>query len=119
MDAMRPLNVSFRTRSPGFDLLLGMDVVEQLGGVQISHDGRQVRFLGRLPVAAVSADVRIDDNDFSAVFTGGVWTVKWRWLDGSPPKLVNRIHAYRVPERAQEEYEKEVDEWIRSGWLRP
>jgi transposase InsO family protein len=101
---------------PGFDLLLGMDAVAMLGGVQVDLAG--VRFLGGGSVAAALSDVCIEDKDFVASFRGGAWTVSWRWV-GEPPVLMNRVPAYRVPPDARQEYEDEILDWIRAGWLQP
>jgi hypothetical protein len=57
---------------PGFDLLLGMDAVERLGGIQVSRDGRNVKFLGGEYFAAMSMGISIDDKDFSAQFRDSV-----------------------------------------------
>lgn len=109
----------------GYDVLLGMDAVTMLGGVQV---GNEVRFLGgggggggeakSGPVAAMSMEVRIDDDDFAAVFAEGAWTVTWKWL-GDAPLLSNRVPAYRIPREVRNEYDAEVQEWINAGWLRP
>ena len=103
---------------PGFDLLMGMDAIRKLGGVQVSRDGTRVTFLEQENVSAMSTEVRIDDKDFEAVFTNGAWTVSWKWVEGAPT-LKNHIASYKVPEQARDEYESEVKEWIRLGWLKP
>jgi hypothetical protein len=99
---------------PGYDVLLGMDTIRQLGGVQISADGGGVQFTKGKVVAAVSANVTIDDKDFVATFQDGHWSMRWKWIDG-PPVLTNHVASYRVPVEVRKEFNREVNEWIRSG----
>jgi hypothetical protein len=103
---------------PGFDMLLGIDAINKLGGVKICSDGERVQFLKKRLIAAVSTNLAIDDKDFEAVFENGSWLVKWKWVDG-PPVLQNRVTSYRVSKDVREEYDKEIKEWIRAGWLQP
>jgi len=103
----------------GFDVLLGMDAVGQLGGVAVSADGRSVKFGGVEDggvVAMMASGLVIKDVDFDAVFESGKWTVKWKWC-GDPPVLENQIASYNVPVAAVEEFTKEIEEWISLGWL--
>jgi transposase InsO family protein len=100
----------------GFDVLLGMDAIDKLGGVSISNNGKTVRFLRETSIASVSVEMNIVDKDFSAQFRDGIWVVKWNWLEG-PPKIVNSVPGYRVQKEIKDEYDKEIDEWIDSGWL--
>jgi len=106
---------------PGYDMLLGMDAVRQLGGLYISPDGASVTFNGQVvQTGALSSDLAITDKDFSAVFRGGRWVIKWHWTDGSTaPVLMNRVESYRVPDDMQPDYDAEIQEWIRCGWLQP
>lgn len=120
---------------PGYDMLLGMDAINQLGGVYVSDGGRSVRF-GSLefPVCGVSGSTRatdeeghcfsdassitINDQDFSAIFTQGKWVVKYNWRqENQDPVLRNQVTQYRVREECKKEYEDEVEEWIAQGWL--
>ena len=59
---------------PGFDVLLGMDAVQKLGGVQISQCGKDIKFLGKSTTAVVTS---VEDKDFCAQSTKVSGTVKW------------------------------------------
>jgi len=110
-----------------------MDAICMLGGVCIGPSGCQILIgahdcppsatatAGPLSAAAVLPDrVRIDDADFSAEFDGRHWTVRWKWTDAtSLPELTNRVASYRIQPQVRTEFEGEVDEWIRKGWLKP
>jgi len=99
----------------GVDVILGLDAIGSLGGVQVSN--ADVRFgLGASAVQREPDNMRISDQDFEAVFNGRHWTVKWRWLDG-PPILKNRIPEYSIKPHLRREYESEIEEWIQNGWL--
>lgn len=67
---------------------------------------------------AVSGDrrIEIDDTDFSTVFDGVKWTAEWKWERGEP-KLKNRCAEYAIPCELNEEFDGEVEQWIRDGWL--
>lgn len=122
----------------GVDVVLGMDVIDRLGGVLVSrakvefgvHVGDQ-----SLPVLAVTQTVPvpetckkegaerclIEDKDFRADFDGKYWTVKWAWKGGQPPTLKNKIACYdkQMIGSKKEEFEKEVERWIEEGILLP
>ncbi|KAL3309257.1 hypothetical protein Ciccas_012197 [Cichlidogyrus casuarinus] len=58
-------------RLPGIDLLIGMDVIDRVGGVSCGLGG-----LVEFAAAAVeSLDIRVKDKDFAAVFNGKFWEV--------------------------------------------
>jgi len=125
---------------PGFDVLLGMDLIKRFGGVDIGKNG-DVRFHGsgrsefrkcveqrqgeRTTAAGLRSQeneaklIEIDDPDFSAVFQNGTWTVKWKWKDGKEPALRNRIAEYSMKETIRQDYERELCRWIDEGWLKP
>ena len=125
----------------GVDVILGMDLIGKFGGVTISMD--EVRFRGGVAVgvtevrfrdarasplvagvSAVSVASRrlsIIDSDFTAEFDGSAWTVTWKWKDGKPPELKNKVSSYdstKVP-GTQEKFDEEVERWIAEGWLKP
>jgi hypothetical protein len=68
--------------------------------------------------ASALAAVQIEDKDFTARFSNGVWTVLWKWVEGAP-HLANRVPQYRVPPDAKAEFDAEVQDWITRGWLQP
>ncbi len=129
----------------GCDAILGLDVINALGGVTVK--GEHVEFAngeneecvcaglegetGSEEIVTVSdsersdkeggsnikeSKLRIAERDFEAVFDGEVWMVKWKWKDGEPV-LQNQKGEYAVRDEDREEYEAEVANWIREGWL--
>ena len=70
----------------GIDIIIGMDVINEMGGVTIKE--AEVKFGDvHCAVAAHWLNVcKIEDKDFEANFDGEKWTVKWK---GEPPVLQN------------------------------
>ena len=114
----------------GFDVILGMDVITQLGGVRI--DGETVKFGNSTCAVGLMTNKsknsvegcvleKIEDKDFSALFDGKKWIAKWVWKKVGPPVLRNRVPYYdnglEGPKR--EAYEAEVERWIEDGILVP
>mgnify|MGYP003536646398 FL=1 len=115
------LNCLVTNLLPGYDMLLGMDVISLLGGVTISDDG-SVSFPSLVSAAAqVQSSVEIKDEDFVASFSRGRWEVEWNWKSDSthPLELGNKVSQYKVPANVKPEFDAEVTEWIQKGWLRP
>ena len=109
---------------PGFDALLGMDVVSLLGGVAVSGDGKTMRLLAKESLCAAAAEeeveLTISDKDFTAEFSGGKWKVAWKWAEGSEsPKLANWVSQYAMEGSVEKAFTEEIKEWIDRGWLRP
>ena len=90
----------------GVDVVLGVDVIDHLGGVTVTQG--KVCF-GALGVASVSQEtehrpsggsddsdsrVVIEDPDFHAIFDGQKWTVKWFWKNNAPVTLTNKVSWY-------------------------
>lgn len=117
----------------GVDVVLGVDVIGQLGGVTVTQG--KVCF-GALGVASVSQQIEnrpsvegdescskvvIEDPDFHAMFDGQKWTVKWFWKNNEPVTLTNKVSCYnkKLEGWKKEEFEKEVDRWIAEGILAP
>jgi hypothetical protein len=106
---------------PGFDMLLGMDAINLLGGVSIQGNG-QIEFPTSFGcVSEVSPSLDVNDQDFHATFRSGKWCVEWKWIDGATmePKFFNSLSQYTIPRESRHEFEKEVQEWIDCGWLQP
>ena len=62
--------------------------------------------------------LEIKKRDHEAVFDGVDWTVKWIWKNGDDSNLsANTVAHYAVPEDVKQEYESELREWIKQGWL--
>ena len=55
-----------------YDLILGMDIITQLGGLVIDKN-RNVNFISNNFACVV------DDVDFDVQFVDRKWTVKWKW----------------------------------------
>ena len=103
----------------GFDLLLGIDTITELGGVHITRSGK-VHFPAE--DAPQCAAITISEPDFSATFDHRrkAWTASWKWADGQAPKqLKNRVPEYPVAESIRDEYESELQLWLTNGWLVP
>lgn len=105
-------------------LLIGVDVIEELGGFTLSlagngqMDARFPRpFLTSAAHTSVPAAV-VEDPDFRAEFDGKRWEVGWTWKRG-PPELKNRVAQYAINEEIRDAYDAELTRWIQEGWLEP
>ena len=105
------------SKTLGFNLLLGMDVIKKLGGVHI-YEGGQAHFAEvALPLVAT---IELEQPDFRAEFDQRTksWLVSWKRSGDQPPeKLYNRVPVYTIPARACAEYDKKLQNWIDNGWL--
>ena len=103
----------------GYNLLLGLNVIRQLGGMAMSNTGK-VRFPQRERL--MCAAITLDEPDFHAEYDEAkhVWTASWKWSGVQPPvSLKNRLSEYPTPKRLHDEYEQELQAWIQNGWLIP
>ena len=80
------------------DVILGMDVIEKLGGVTIMAD--KVVFGEDTGVICATVTGRerspdIQDDDFDAWFEGDKWTVRYKWNETGPPQLSNTVGKYK------------------------
>lgn len=113
-----------RERPLGVEFVLGVGGISALGGVMIGSPS-DVRFCGAVsgPAAGRLCDQpAVDAPDFEAKFdpVARAWTVGWKWRDGTAPEcLTNDVAEYHVPERARDEFDAELQSWIKSGWLVP
>ena len=114
----------------GVDVVLGMDVIEQLGGVTVrkckaQFGGGTCMVANKVSTAEESTLpgklIRIDDKDFCAKFDGREWTVEYFWKDNTVPTLRNRIACYnkRLDGKKREDFDREVERWIAEGILVP
>ena len=99
-----------------FDLILGMDVIQRLGGMTLGGADDTVHF--GLVASEVRQSMTIEDVDFSAQFDGFKWTVRWKWA-GEEPHLVGRVSDYGIKEDLRPQFEKEVELWIKEDILVP
>ena len=76
-----------------FQMIIGMDVINTLGGVYVGNDGKVWFGQPHCAVGVVKENhartIKIDESDFTAIFDGVKWTVEWKWERGEP-ELVNR-----------------------------
>ncbi|XP_043239685.1 uncharacterized protein LOC122390607 [Amphibalanus amphitrite] len=125
-----------RERPLGFAVIVGMDAIRSLGGVTVRSPS-DVQFgcelfgssvsdvqFGRRSVACAATGeetgLRIEKEDFVVTFdpTRRRWVMSWKWAGGrAPGKLGGAVDEYPVPEEARAEYEAELENWIRDGWL--
>ena len=110
------------------DFVLGMDVIDRLGGVMVGE--KTVQF-GR--VACLVTDrakphcleqqqgLYVQDRDFEAKFDGKVWTVRYFWKEHQEPQLTNRVALYDrdMTGVKRERFDAEVQKWIAEGILVP
>ena len=99
----------------GIPMILGMDVINMMGGVTV-RGSEEVSF--GLSVSAAPEEITIVDPDFEAVFDNGCWTVKWVWKD-CEPVLTNDVSCYGVSAEHEAEFLEELHMWISEGWLIP
>ena len=97
----------------GFDLLLEIDAIKELGGVHQMESG-EAHFGGLNRCAAIS----INEPDFSVTYnrSNKEWKVPWKWVNGhSSSELSNSVQEYAVPCHARDVYENEILQWQRNG----
>ena len=90
----------------GFDLLLGIDTIKELGGVYLTESG-EAHFGGLNRCAGIS----IDEPDFSVKYdrSNKEWTASEKWANGrSPSELSNSVQEYTMPFYARDAYENEI-----------
>ena len=78
----------------GYDLLLGLNAIKQLGGMTMSDTG-EVRFPQRERL--MCAAITFDEPDFHAEYDEAkrIWTTSWKWSGDQPPvSLKNRLSEY-------------------------
>ena len=110
----------------GFECILGVNGIVALGGVTIlpsldtcfgsaaSDDSIDK------PVCASA--IEVDEPDFHVLYEAEEkkWTVAWKWAnDSEPDALRNTLAEHTVSQSVRAEYEAEIEEWIRNGWLKP
>ena len=109
LDGARPVIVEVLLRDEqllGFDLLLGIDAIKELGGVHLTEFG-EACFGNTNRCASIS----IDEPDFSVTFDRNTkaWTAVWKWVSGhSPTELANRVLEYTVPNHVWDAYKDEI-----------
>ena len=90
----------------GYDLLIGIDALRELGDVVIRPTGKVL--LGRK--RELCAAIMIEKQDFWAVLDHEkeAWTAKWkRTGNKAPDQLHNTVAEYTVSDKSRAAYEKE------------
>ncbi|KAG0699585.1 hypothetical protein GWK47_002949 [Chionoecetes opilio] len=114
-----------RTRPLGFDFVMGMNGINALRGVTVrSLDNVKfgIEESEVVTAAATALQRNVDEKDFGVTYDvkAHTWTVSWKWSSGTgPPRLQNTVSEYRMPQAARQEYENELCQWIKDGWLVP
>ena len=130
------------------DILIGSDIVSQLGGVSIEYDGPSRRLasvvFGSRPVVAGAAaesstkspsrhlavsetddTVQLCMTDVTATFNKklGFWEAEWKWKGGESPSspIGSGIGEYskKLTDEEQACYTREVESWIQEKLLVP
>ena len=106
----------------GLDVVIGMDIIDKLGGVTVAEE--KVKFGARkvCAVAAVGQDVPvIEDEDFEVHYDGQKWTVRYFWNENGEPKLNTKVSEYtrKLDEEKMGSYKAELERWIAEGILIP
>ena len=99
-----------------FEVIVGMDIIENLGGVTVGSSHGGVEF--GAGAVAIREPISIEDVDFHAVFDGKQWTVRWKWIKHEP-SLRNHVACYKIDEDVAVEFDREVADWIQEGILEP
>ena len=115
----------------GVDIVLGLDIVLQHGLVVVVKDNKIKVQMGNVLVVdqaqkklhqdgdqrkqMLNAPLRVqpwslEAEDFQAWFQDGHWTMKWQWKDW-PPAGKTQVCNYKVPEDAQEGFDREIQLW--------
>ncbi|KAF0287342.1 hypothetical protein FJT64_001467 [Amphibalanus amphitrite] len=92
--------------------------------VRLAVPGCRAVEFGRRSVACAATGeetgLKIEKEDFVVTFdpTRRRWVMSWKWAGGrAPGELGGAVDEYPVPEEARAEYEAELENWIRDGWL--
>ena len=103
----------------GFNMLIGMDIINMLGGVRINQSGDAI--FSKMEACACTV-IRIEEPDFSAEFDEWTraWTALWKWSGNEPPDgLTNKVTEYPISTQVWQEYRHELEMWLNNGWLLP
>ena len=99
-----------------FQVILGMDVIRMLGGVNITNTGVSFPLEISAVVSQSEQELRIVDVDFVAEFVGGKWVAAWNWIN-EPPTMENKLSMYSMDADLKAGFDEEIELWITEGWL--
>ena len=81
----------------GIGVVMGMDVIGQLGGVTVNEHGISFGTPQSVGLVAINSprgnNCVIEDEDFRAEFDGENWVVEWFFKE-KPPELKNAVGCY-------------------------
>ena len=103
---------------PGKEMLIGMDLINRVGGVSVNSSGK-VKFGERVCTMINDPKYSITDKDFDANFDGNKWEVSWKVTEEVNESLSKAIDHYKIDEEITAEYENEIQKWIENKWLIP
>lgn len=104
------------------EFILGMDIIDRLGGVTVGGD--EVR-VGKAGVCVMTLcrerKPDVEDKDFDAWFDGEKWTVRYMWNEKGEPRLKNMVTEYntKLGDEQKRDYDAEVERWVAEGVLVP
>ena len=105
-----------REKPLDYNLQIGIDVIQALGGVTIMPAGDLI--LGGGKEACVVLCVNVSDFNASFDHNERIWTTRWKWtLNNAPTLLCNQVAEYKIPDNTRGEYRRELQVWIMKGWL--
>lgn len=128
---------------PEVDIICGMDAIKRVGGINVDIDGCVRINVSNRCLSVTRKDLsndmsnintsapgpvykekdsiepmKIEDDDFLAIFSDNRWQVSWKWSN-SEPQLGNRCKEYAVPPKLRQKFDEELQNWIDDGWLVP
>ena len=103
----------------GVDMILGMDVIDKLGGVtvlegKLSFGDSDTGVCAMVPVKETQPD--IVDDDFDGWFDGKEWCVRYKWNKLGEPSLRNTVGQYKS--KLSPEKEEAFDAKWKGGLLK-
>ena len=112
----------------GVDVVMGIDAINQLGGVTLDNGIIKFGYVQSAVSACVESVSKlpidndacvIEDTDFYAKFNGEYWTVEWFWKKKKPPVLKNMLGLYNkgLEGNRKEKFETAVDQWVKERCL--
>ena len=110
--------IVMRTLVDDIDIIIGVDIIMRLGGVQLSETGVSfgVNNYVCANVKVVNKCLNIRDDDYNADFDGKKWTVSWKWKN-SLPRIMGQVSEYGMSDVVREGFNEEVNAWIDEGIL--
>ena len=107
-------------------ILIGMDVISELGGVKINKGviefgvcvGEGIKKAGDnlSCVTGVVPSVSLNKHNYEIEFKDN-WTVKWKWKDEAPSYLPIRHSTFKDDKSKDIATMKILEEWMKKGYL--